>query len=567
MKRRGWLVRSLAVVQAVAAGFGLRAADARTTTAAPVELPPMMIEESTSSVPWLYVNAGGTEFLSRCSAATTRQLVQAWTANLDLVRAVVPDAFLVRMDVPTVFVFYAQDLDQKVSAEIQRELEAAGAAEPQKGGPPENGVRLATSMRLSDRDMHASIAYVNEAEFSSARVSVSSGHVRYLLASRVPALPAWAVDGVERLWRRIDVAQAPITFGPLVWIDHAQSDRLAGDELRPRAVLPASELFAPEPAVLRESRHVRRVEARAATQELFVRWALLSGAATRAAFWKLAEQATASAIDDAVFERTFGFDFAELRDRLSDYLPEAVEETKWLDPGRRGTSPRIEVDRATPNQIARIRGEWERLAIGYVQRRLPQAREPYIAQARRTLRRAYDAGDRDPRLLATLGLCEVEAGNDRAAREFLEAAIAGGVVRPRAHYELARLRFADLPGRGVPGKRYRFAKIAPVIEPLRQAAKQAPPLPEAFALLGEAWALSELPPNAADWEDLAQGARLFARRPFVAYPIALAMARHDRRQDALAILRGCADYPTEQDTRSAIARLLAELGAAPSARG
>jgi len=53
--------------------------------------------------------------------------------------------------------------------------------------------------------------------------------------------------------------------------------------------------------------------------------------------------------------------------------------------------PDFEVERATSNEIARLRGEWERLAIGHVQRRLPRVREPYIAQARRTLRRAYDA--------------------------------------------------------------------------------------------------------------------------------------------------------------------------------
>ena len=141
-------------------------------------------------------------------------------------------------------------------------------------------------------------------------------------------------------------------------------------------------------------------------------------------------------------------------------------------------TPRFEVERATPNEIARVRVEWERLAIGHVQRRLPRVREPYIAQARRTLRRAYNAGDRDPRLLATMGLCEIDADNPGEARQYLEPAIAGGVVRPRAYYELARLRFAELR-RGAPEtKIFSFTELAPVIDPLRRAVTQATQLEE-----------------------------------------------------------------------------------------
>ena len=36
----------------------------------------------------------------------------------------------------------------------------------------------------------------------------------------------------------------------------------------------------------------------------------------------------------------------------------------------------------------------------------------YLEQARRTLKRGYDRDERDPRLLAVLGLCEIDAGND-----------------------------------------------------------------------------------------------------------------------------------------------------------
>ena len=110
---------------AIAWGVAVWLAGAGTLAAANagprVELPPMMVEESVSGVPWLYVNAGGTEFLSRCSAGTTRSLVEGWLDKLQQVRALVPEEFLGRMDPPSIFVLYSQDLQQTVSAEIQRE--------------------------------------------------------------------------------------------------------------------------------------------------------------------------------------------------------------------------------------------------------------------------------------------------------------------------------------------------------------------------------------------------------------------------------------------------------------
>ena len=332
----------------------------------------------------------------------------------------------------------SQDLDQTLSAEIQHELQGKG----ESSGP--SRVNLAPNMRLGDRDMHATIVCIDEALADASTLSISPSHVRYLLQGRVPELPAWLVDGIERLWAGADFGLRPITLGPLVWQNQNESDALASDPTRPRALLPASELFAAEPSRLLQNQHPRRLQTRAAQQELFVRWALTSGEATRAALWKFAARAAESPVTEEMFEACFGFDFSELRDRLSDYLPTAVEETKRIYPGTLPDLPSFKVERATPNQIARVRGDWERLAIWHVQRRLPQAREPYIAQARRTLRRAYHAGDRDPWLLAIMGLCEIDAGNPAGAREFLEPAIDGGGVRPNAYYEVARLRFADL---------------------------------------------------------------------------------------------------------------------------
>jgi hypothetical protein len=542
----------------------VHAAETPVVTSGTVELPPMMVEESLSSAPWLYVKAGDTEFLSRCSTSTTRRFVEAWLAKMQLVRVLVPEEFLARIDVPAVFVLYGQDLKQAVSAEIQRELQTSQAGEgTRKGGlPHESRVGVAPNMRLSDRDMHASIVYIDESQFDAFTVSVAPGHVRFLLKGRLPDLPAWLVEGIERAWRGVDFVLDPITFRPLVWTNQGESDALASDPTRPRALLPANELFASDTLRAVETRHPVRVQTRAATQELFFRWAIVSGDPMREALWKFAARGAEGPLTEELFEAHFGFDFAELRDRLSDYLPKAVEETARIRPGRLPPLPDFEIDRATPNEIARVRGEWERLAIGHVQRRLPQVREPYIAQARRTLRRAFYAGDRDPRLLATMGLCEIDAGNEAGAREYLEPAVAAGVVRPRAYHELARLRFAELRREVPETKLFSFAELAPVIGPLRRALTQAPALPEVFELLAEAWTRCEISPTATEFTELETGARLFAQRPTVIYPIAVALARHGKNGEAASMLDATAGYPADEKTRASIARLRAELAAA-----
>ncbi len=539
----------------------LQAAGAPAPAGAPVVLPPMLVEESKSSAPWLYTNVDGTEFLSRCSKPTTEQFIDAWRSKMQLMQVLVPAEFISRMNAPSICVLYSQDLDQTMSAEIQHELQAAGKA--RDDSPDGSRVNIAPNMRLEDRDMQATIVYIDETQFQGAQVGISANHVRFLLRGRVPDLPAWLVDGFERTWRTADFSLAPITFNPMVWYDSTESDALASDPLRPRALLPANELFAADPERFMENQHPRRVQTRESEQELFVRWALLSSSATREALWKFAARAAETPATAGMFATCFGFDFSELRDRLSDYLPVAVDVTKRIDPGSLPSLAPYEVERATPDQIACVRGEWERLAIWHVQNHMPQAREPYIAQARRTLHRVYDAGDRDPRLLAVMGLCEINSGNPGAAREYLEPATAAGVIRPSAYYELARLRFEDLR-RGAPDtQRFSRADLTSIIRPLQRALTQPPPMPDVFVLLAQAWARCADSPDATEFAELGTGAQLFARRPMVAYPIALAFTRHGKTAEAAAVLDACAGCPADEKTLADIARLRADLPVTP----
>jgi hypothetical protein len=82
---------------------------------------------------------------------------------------------------------------------------------------------------------------------------------------------------------------------------------------------------------------------------------------------------------------------------------------------------------------------------------------------------------------------------------------------------------------------------------------------EAFTLLAEAWARCEIAPHAGEFAELELGARLFARRPTVAYPTALALSRHGKPAEAAATLDACAGYAAEESMLAGISQLRAEL--------
>ena len=159
-----------------------------------------------------------------------------------------------------------------------------------------------------------------------------------------------------------------------------------------------------------------------------VRWAL-QDPARQWAFWRFATRVTLEPFSEKLWQECFGASSADVRDDLSDYLPTAISKPVFISSEKLPKLPAFELRAATPGEIARVKGEWERAEIGYVRQRHPEFVERYVEQARRTLVRAYDSGEREPRLLATLGLCQVDANDDVGALSALEAAAGARVVR------------------------------------------------------------------------------------------------------------------------------------------
>jgi len=114
----------------------------------------------------------------------------------------------------------------------------------------------------------------------------------------------------------------------------------------------------------------------------------------------------------------------------------------------------VTVRRATDAEVGRIKGEAFRLS-------------GQDEAARREFVVAYLRGERDPQLLASLGLMARQHHDDTRARTYLEAVAAATptVPRPRAYLELARLRSADLTAKSA-GRSLEAPQLAEVLQPL-----------------------------------------------------------------------------------------------------
>ncbi len=458
-------------------------------------------------------------------------------------------------------------------------------------------VRFLPNFRFWDQDSRAIFFVMNEAAYDPASITITPGYLRSLAGARTPPLPGWFTEGLITLYDGIRLPVAPVisplarptmsdaaynlkyrpdklnvaTFKPFVWISTQETEAMIrtysaqaerGHAALPEGFpfLPLATLFGSRPALGDESaRTLWRYES-----ALFINWALnpsrhLLPAADGSdpvddpkfngpqAFWKFLARASAGPVTEAVFKECFGFGYEEADGRLLRYLPLAAMPSTRPDGLQGGyqltlpapvAPPAFELRDATAGEVSRIKGRLDRLEIAYVRELYadyPELVGKYMAQARRTLRRAYDQGDRDPALLAEIGLGECDAGADAAARPFLEAAAVAKVVRPRVYYELARIRYTAIRAAGQADK-LTTAEAGEVLQPLTTALRQVPALPEVYELIAEVWLRTEGRLNAAQLAVIDTGVRLFPHSIRLVSSAAILQDMHGNRERARALV-------------------------------
>ncbi len=520
----------------------------------PIELPPLLVSEGAS--PWRYAAAGDVEVISRSSDDLTLRFLERERLREELARLIVPVEFRPRRSLPRMFVLTGDE-----------------ASTPRAD---DRGIRPPTDLQLDDWDVQVRFVALGEASFVGESLAFDRRQLLLSLQRHAPPLPEWLLEGLSVLLADMDFQTAGILMPPLIWISEPVRQRLSAAPDYPRTLLALGELFAPRvPAAKPDPEFNALWRSEAA---LLCRWALDGkDAPSRAALWKFAGRVGTERPTEALIEECFGMSSSDLRDRLSDYLPVAVKRGMRLPLASAAPSPTLRD--ATALEIARIQGEWERLAVAYVRARQPELAPQYVAQARDTLRRGVEASTSqergasgpkgttsaprqapDARISALLGLLELEAGRPVEARPHLEAALHGSVVGPRVLAEVARLRFVEARAKpeGASGL-LSAVQANTILAPLATARTQSPPLPLTFLLAAQTLLYSGLPLEPPNLGLLDEGLRFFPQDQSLLFQVALLRASRGDKSEATALVkRGLASELTPAN-RAAFERLRVSL--------
>ncbi len=520
-----------------------------------VALPPFLVEAQIQGRPWRHGEAMGFEILSRCPDGTTRRVVEAHHRLHELLGEVLPPSLRWHSAVPRSLILFDEELQPASSQEVVRRLlqpvPGGAADEPPAPGPrglrlpePTRRLNFLPNLRLWDRDALAIFMIVRRDDFEADRLSLTLDYVRFLVTQRAPALPGWFVAGFLTLYQRVAFEDGELVFPALEWTF-------------PPAVAAIEDLVLPRLPPTADPAAVAARRRWLAEAALFVRWGLEADrGAHRAGLWRLVERGALEGYSAELFRECLGLEPAQARERLAAYLPRAISQPARFAPPRRTRLPAFPLADASELDVARLKGDWERLEVPYVREISPTLAPRYLEQARRTLRRAYDRGVRDARLLEVMALCELDAGAEEAGAELLESAAALGRLRPRAAAELGRVRLAARR-REAEGGRLDADTLATVLEPLFAARALSPPLVEVYERIGEAWAAAAVRPTRGHLAVLLEGVRLFPRQTALVLRAAELHLEHGYPEEGASLLDAAERLTEEPATRARIAALRA----------
>jgi hypothetical protein len=558
MKARTWprLLALCAGLAVAAAGWAQSAAPAALKDE-PVQLPVYTVTDSRLLPPpetWFYARVPGFEILSNASERRTRELVTdflwfnqslslVWpaarlptTAPIALIlcgRGGKFDAFLAPEQ---------RDPERRPVGVTLRTGEQAAIvvdARSSLGGLTEQERSLAVAGLLPDQIAAQGRGREAGSEDVAPR-QLYREYIRFLLADTEPRAPLWFEEGLAQILMGIEVTRTSITVGKVADPNVLNSDPdlpgggprtlmseldfnrfFIGGRLPPTASLFAVQRDPAGPAGTGNVVWSKHCQA-------FVHWGLYGDEGRhQKAFLTFLTRLGREPLTEALFQDCFKQNYTQMQETLVSY----IEITRVKIAGVRTSKgerlpgpPALELREASEAEAARIHGDALRLAGN-------------LAEARSVLATPYIRGDRDPPLLAALGLLERAAGDDGRARKFLEAAATGKVLRPRAHLELARMYFAEVTAHpAAPGGRLDADQTAAVLRPLFTALVQPPPLADVYVLVAETWARSAVSPAPQNIAVLDDGVRWFPRHAALVCATAEQKARVGLAAEAAALV-------------------------------
>ena len=348
-------------------------------------------------------------------------------------------------------------------------------------------------------------------------------YIRFLMDGLSPRPAAWFQEGLAQIFMAMEVTSTSVTVGLVEdpnTISAAQGalndsgaggtapqeDRDFNAALARRGLLSMKELF----AVANDSETARNTLGSTWAKQCyaFVHWGLYGdNGRHQQAFITFIQRLDKEPLSEALFKECFKKSYSDMEMTIRGYIDVTSHKIAGIQAAKGQKLPQpppFELRDATEAEVGRIKGDVLRLG-GHTEAAHLAMIAPYIR------------GERDPQLLAALGLEEQAAGDAVRARKFLEAASQAKAVRPRAYLELARMRLADAAAHPAAGDKFSGTQVANVLTPLFTARSQPPPLPEVYEAIGEVWDRSAVTPAAAHLAVLDEGVRLFPRRAALVY--------------------------------------------------
>jgi hypothetical protein len=556
----------------------------------PVELPVYTVTDTRMLPPpeaWFYGRIAGFEILSNESEKATKRLVgdfQRFSLALSLVwpgvqqRTAVPtsliicgrggkfDAFVPTGQAPSnramASVTLRQGEQSAIVIDFQTKLLNLATPEGMAAG-------AAAAIAAASPDAVTTGAMGDPGFLVDSYKQLFREYLRFLLGGVEPRGPAWFEEGVTQILVAMEVTTTSITVGKIedgntISVEQGAlndagvvgaapaEDRDFNAALAKRRLIPLEEFFAVKHDDAAAKNTLGGTWGKQAYA--FVHWGLYGDQGKhQKEFLAFLRRLDREPVSEALFKECFKKSYRDMLFTIRGYVDFTNYRVAGVAVGKGEKLPEpppFELREATESEVGRIKGDALRLA-------------GHAEAARTAMTTPYIRGERDPQLLAAIGLLERAAGDDARARKFLEAAAQGKAARPRAYLELAKLCFADAVARSAEAKgRFSPEQTVAVLTPLFTARSQTPPLAEVYELIAETWARSVVTPGADHLAVLNEGIRFFPKSTALIYATAGQKIRAGLAVEARSIIDLGLRVAPDAESRGKFEALKASLPAA-----
>ena len=554
----------------------------------PLELPTYTVTDRRELPPpekWFYGRIAGFEVLSNASEKSTKRLVGDFQRFYQALSLVWPGVQRPAA-VPTSLIICGRGgkFDAFVPAGQQRPNRAMASLTLRAGEQSAIVIDFETKVLNLSTPEGVAAAVATAAGAGEEGVSLGGGdpgfqvdayrqlyreYIRFLLGGVEPRGPAWFEEGVAQIFMAMEVTNTTITVGKVEDPNTRSAEQAALADAGVSGTAPAEDrdfnaALAHRRLLTMEQLFAVTHDSPEATSPLggtwakqayaFVHWGLYGNQGKhQKEFLTFLRRLDREPLSEALFKDCFKKSYKDMALTLRGYVEFTDYKIAGVQAGKGEklpVPPPFELREATEAEVGRIKGDALRLAGN-------------ATAARTALTTPYIRGERDPQLLAAIGLLERAAGDDVRARKFLEGAALAKAARPRAYLELARLRFAEAAAHPTEAKdRFSSEQTAAVLTPLFTARTQPPPLPEVYELIAETWARSVITPGAEHLGVLDEGVRFFPRNTVLLHATAVQKVRAGLVPEASALIDLGLRVAPNAETRGKFEALKASLPAA-----